>query len=53
MDSRNELYITIVVLLVILMCGFLIYCGHDGDIKALLGLVVGAYIGRYLPTPKV
>ena len=52
MSIRNELYVAIIAV-VILVGGYIcIWAGHDGEIKALMGLVVGFYFGRFLPSPE-
>jgi len=43
---------TLIIALVVLICGFfLLYTGRDGEVKAIMGLVVGFYFGQYLPPP--
>ncbi len=43
----------IIVLVVTVGCFVLIALGFNGEIKALLGMVLGYYFGLYTKTPKV
>lgn len=42
----------IIALFVIVGCFVLLYCGIDGEVKAVLGAVIGYYFGLYTKSPK-
>ena len=44
---------TTLIAAIVLIGGFImLYFGIDGEVKALMGLVVGFYFGRFLPQPN-
>jgi len=51
MSTFREKATFIIAVIILIACFFLIYQGHDGEIKAIIGLVVGFYFGQYLPPP--
>jgi len=52
MTSFREKSTCAIAIIILLACFFLIYQGHDGEIKAIIGLVVGFYFGQYISTPN-
>jgi len=48
----RELVSGIIAIIIIVGGGLMIVFGHDGEVKALIGLVVGFYFGQYIPIPK-
>ena len=49
---NNEYTRAFVTTITILGCVYLIVNGHDGEIKAVFGAVVGFFFGQYIPSPK-
>jgi multisubunit Na+/H+ antiporter MnhE subunit len=52
MSEFREKSTFVIAVIILLACFWLIYNGHDGEIKALIGLVVGFYFGQYLPASQ-
>lgn len=52
MSHFREISMLVVACLVVIGGLILIFFGADGEIKALIGLVVGFYFGQYIPSPR-
>jgi hypothetical protein len=52
MPTLRDWEITLIAVIVLIGGFIMLYFHIDGEVKALMGLVVGFYFGRYIPNPK-